>query len=275
MLNEILENYYEDQDGEIIQDFKLSLWGSKYVFKKYKKKYTYEVNEEKLNNNKDLIELFKKYETVEVKYCKSFYKSNLDSIDYIRIHINNMYGYLVDDEVYLPREYYKLLNVPRNEYYKAIAYIEKGGVVNLEDIKSRIEDSFNKAEETKKERIDKKINLTFNEYMEIINIYIDRLFDNYIPPFEYEIKHGWELRNGVAGWSEDNYAVKYFCTSLTGYMKNYIKSLQPKEEKFKGCKSCGESFKYKSSKKLYCDKCRSKKQLEWQRLSMERARKKM
>lgn len=268
----MLEDYYDTQDEEIIQDFKLILWSSKYTFKKFKRYYTYEVNEDKLNFDSDLVDLFKKYEVIEVTYCKSFHNTELDSIDYIRIHINNMFGFLVDEHVYYPSEYYSLILTPRKEYYKAIKDIESGKEVNVEEIKQRISDANYEAERIKQETLSKKIQLDFSEYRELINTYIDRIFSNYLPPFEYEQEHGWELRVSVDGWNDDNYVVKYFCRSLTGYMRNYIRDIKPKEIKVKKCIICGVDFEYKSSKRLYCDKCKRNKQLEWQRNSMKYTR---
>jgi hypothetical protein len=166
-----------------------------------------------------------------------------------------MFTYLTKKDYYLPKEYYKLLNTPSSEYYKAIKDTKNGVNVSYNDIKQRIEDSLLKAEELKIEGNNKKIDLKWSDYKKIINAYIERIFNNYIPTYEYEEKHGWELRVSYDGWDEDNYAVKYFCKSLTGYMMNYIRDNKPKEIKKKHCTECGIEIFSKSNRKKYCDKC--------------------
>lgn len=250
----MMEDYYETQDEELIQDFKLELWSSKYTYKRYKKAYTYEVNEEKLHNRDDLISLFKKYEKTEVMYCKSFYTNVSDGIDQIRIRVNNMYGYISDKDVYLPKEYYRHLDVPKSEYFKAIKSLEDGLDVSYEDVKTRIDDALITSEEIRENRLKTKVDLTFNEYQDLLNTYIDRVFENYLPPYEYEVDHGWELRNGAVGWSEDNYVIKYFSKSLTGYLMNYLN--RKEVAKIKECSSCQNEMEVENLNQKYCESCK-------------------
>ena len=256
MLNEFLDDYKESdeqQKDKLLNEFINRLWKSDYTYKTYKKYYTYIVKDELLQHRTDLIELFNKYSIVEYSVCRSFYDRQLTPFDYIRIHINNMYGYLTDKNVYLSKEYYQLLLIPKHEYFSTIDKLKNGELVDYEEVENRIINAFDEAEKVKQQSIEKKLNLTFKEYKMLINSYISRLFINYIPLHEYEEKHGWEMHVNVDGWSEDNYIVKYFCKSLTGYLRNYIKSLSIKDKK---CITCDIAIESTSNRQKYCDKCK-------------------
>lgn len=185
MLSELLEDYKDtndiDQKNQLIAEFINMLWSSTYVFKKMKKQYTYKVNEELLKDRNDLLELFQKHKQIDITYCKSYYSKKLNSIDYIRIHINNMFGYLVDKNVYLPKEYYQLLLTPKKEYYETIKKIKNGESVDCNEIRNRIETSLVEAEQIKQLAVTNKIDLKWKDYKKLINTYIERLFNNYIP----------------------------------------------------------------------------------------------
>lgn len=278
MLNDILEEYKESNDehkAKLIKEFTNMIWNSKYTFKTYKRYYTYKVNEELLNNKQDLIELFNKYQIIEYPFCKSFYGTKMSSVDYIRIHINNMYGYLADKNVYLSKEYYQLLLTPKNEYFKTIDKLKNDESVNANEIENRIFNAFDIAEQSKEKCLEKKLNIKWKDYKKLINTYFERMFNNYIPPHEYELQHGWEMNVNVDGWNEDNYIIKYFCKSLTGYLRNYVRDSKPKEVKKKNCSVCNTAFIYSSNKRIYCDKCKRDKQLQWQKSSMENFRKRV
>ena len=107
----------------------------------------------------------------------------------------------------------------------------------------------------KDEAIKKKISLSWTDYKKLIRKYAERLFENYKPPHEYEEEHGWQMSVYVDGWSENNYVVKYFCKSLTGYMRNYVKSKQPKQVKIKMCNNCQSDMEVSHKNKKYCGDC--------------------
>lgn len=257
-LNELLDDYKNsDEKKEILDEFLRHLWNSKCTFAKYSKYFTYKVNNDLLNNNQELIDLFEKYNRIEYKVARSQYNKQLSSFDYIRIHINNMYGYLTDKDVYYKKDYYKLLLTPKNEYFKAVKLIKNGefNKVSVLDIKKRIVDSLNKAESIKLECIENKHNIKWSKYKQLVNGYIERIFENYIPIYEYEKEHGWDMKVTVDGWNEDNYVIKYICKSLTGYMRNYIRDSKPKEVRIKNCVVCGCEIEDTVHNKKYCGKC--------------------
>lgn len=258
MLSEIIEKYQESNEyhmSEIIKEFTDLIWNSKYGFKTYKKYHIYKVNEDLLNNRNDLIQLFNKYKIIEYMVCRSFYDTELNPVDYIRIHINNMYGYLTSKDIYLSKEYYKLLLTPKHKYFATIDKIKNGEEINCDEIQIEIATALNEVEVIKEKSNNKKLDLKWLDYKKLINMYIERLFNNYIPPHEYEKKNGWEMHVNVDGWSEDNYIVKYFCKSLTGYLRNYVRNSKPKEVKKKKCIKCGTPIDNTNNKKKYCLTC--------------------
>jgi len=258
-LNQMMEDYkISNNKRSIINTFIDRLWDSEYVFKKYKKQYKYEVMGELLDNREDLIELFNKYNVIEYTVCRSFYKKKLESIDYIRVRLNNMFGFLFDKDVYYNRKYYNLLLTPKKEYFRLVNIKKEIGNIDdvkYEDVYNNIENAFNEAELIKLESIDKKHNVSFSNYKKLINTYIERIFNNYVSIEEYEKDHEWKLNISVDGWSEDNYVIKYFCKSLTGYIKMYIRDVLNKSNKFKECDICKILFKPTTSSNKYCQIC--------------------
>lgn len=258
-LNQMLEEYkISINKHDIINKFTNRLWNSEYVFKKYKKQYKYEVFNELLDNRQDLIDLFNKYSVVEYTVCRSFYKKKLESIDYIRVRLNNMFGFLFDKDVYYSKKYYNLLLTPKKEYFRLVNIKKEVGnidEVKYEEVYNNIENALIKAELIKQDSINKKYNVSFNNYKKLINTYIERIFNNYKSIEEYEKDHVWELNIKVDGWSEDNYVIKYFCKSLTGYLRNYIADITNNSQKYKECSKCNTLFAFTNNKSKYCSIC--------------------
>ncbi|MVP00808.1 hypothetical protein [Paenibacillus lutrae] len=274
-LSELLEDYKEsDEQRAILQAFVDRVWKSKCSSKKYERYYSFQICSASLDNREDLIQLFTSYNRISYTVFKSYYTQKIEPVDQIRIHLNNVYAFLCDPEVYYPKEYYSLLLTPKREYFKTVSQIKNGEKVEAPPIQAAIAQALEQAMNIRKQSIENKANLSWSEYKKIINSYIERIFSNYIPVEDYEKKHGWELRAPVDWWSEDHYAIKYMCTCITGYMRNYVRDRKPKAVKEKLCSLCKESFFYKSSKRLYCDSCKKQKQLLWQKNSMKKSRKK-
>lgn len=253
LLSQLLEEYKaSERKKEVLDVFLKKLWNNKYIFKKYKKYFRYKVRDDLLDNRPDLIELFNKYSEVEYIVCKSYYDKKLDAIAYIRIHINNMYGYLFDKDVYYDSDYYKLLLTPKQQYFRLVALKkEKGNLdnINSNEIKDIIEQAFREAELIKQKCVANKHVMKFSQYKKLINQYMEKLFNNYMPTEEYEKQRGWDLDIKIDGWLEDNYIVSYFCKSLTGYLRNYIRD---NKLPLKKCKLCGKNIPRRNT---YCPAC--------------------
>ena len=280
-LNEILDEYRDSDEvrkKEILNNFLELLWKSKCKYKKYRKYSTYKVNEKALNYREDLINLFNKFNKLEYTVCKSYYNKKLDFIDYIRIHINNIYGYLFDEDVYYAKEYYNLLFTPKKEYFKTINLIKNNRDFDINDVKNNIENAIKKAEEIKQKSINKKIKMKWSDYKKLVNSFIEKIFNNYMTIEEYEEKYGWDIRINIDGWSEDNYIIKYFCKSLTGYFRNYIREFRgfKYNDKIIHCIQCGIPIKQTSNRRQYCSSCWKKRHQElknkWKREKWNKGR---
>ena len=261
-LTEILEDYKDGDDElkkDILIDFKKKLWSSKCKFKKYTKKYSFTIDEN-IIHRQDLKDLLNKYNSIEYTVNKSIYKSKMNSVDYIKVHINNLYGVKFDNNVYLNKEYYNYLLTPKKEYFKIINFIKKGGdenKINIEDISKTIIENLELAKKEKIKSINRKCNLKWTEYKKLINTYIERIFNNFIPLEEYE-DDDWEIDNVIIdGWNEDNYIISYICTSLGGYIKTYCRKMQGinQRKKYKFCDNCGKPIEKTNGRKKYCSTC--------------------
>ena len=255
-LNELLNEYQNNNENKkerCLEVFVSKLWDSKCNIEIYSRYYAYDVEKRLLDYRHDLIDLFEKYNSIEYKVCKSFYNSSLlESIDFIRIHINNMYTYLFNKEVYLNKKYYRLLKTPRTEYFKAIKCKDKNNL-NLIHIENDIQQSLKDADLVKKKSVDKKFYLSWSSYQKLINGYIERIFSNYKSLEEYERDRDWNIDVMIDGWNEDNFIIGYFCKSLSGYMRNYIRKLN--SGKYIQCTECNKLIKPTNNKNKYCSEC--------------------
>lgn len=251
-----MNEYYEQNEQELIDRFLIALWDSKFKFKKYKKYFKFKVDEQSLGYNQELIDLFNKYNNISYYVCRSKYK-DIKSIDYIKIHINNTYGYLCDKDVYLKKEYYQKLIIPKKEYFKTIKAIKNGHEINIEKIKLKIENALQDAEDIKKKSRNRKIALKQKDYNKLISGFVERIFSNYVPLSEYEKNHEYETDIYVDGWNEDNYIISYFCKSITGYMKTYVRQIQgiKQGEEYIECCKCGVLVEKKNNRHMYCSSC--------------------
>lgn len=262
-LTEMLEDYKDGNDDlkkDILIEFRKKLWNSKCKFRKYIKKYSFIIDEDIIHRT-DLKELLNQYNSIGYKVNKSIYKSKMNSIDYIKVHINNLYGVKFDNETYLNKQYYDYLLTPKKEYFKIINFIKQGGdesEINIDNIKKIIEDNLNKAKKERMRSINRKCNLKWIDYKKIINKYIERIFNNFIPLEEYEDNDNWEIDDVlIDGWNEDNYIISYICTSLSGYIKTYCRKIQGinQRKKYKFCDNCGKPIEKINNKIKYCKQC--------------------
>lgn len=262
-LTEMLEDYKDGDDKlkkDIVFVFKKKLWNSKCKFRKYIKKYSFIVDTN-IIHRQDLINLLNEYNSIDYKVNKNIYKSKMNSIDYIKVHINNLYGVKFDNEIYLSKKYYSCLLTPKKEYFKIIKQIRQGqdeDKIDINNIKSRINNALILAEKEKQKSINHKCTLKWVEYKKLINTYIKRIFDNFIPLVEYEDHDNWEIDDVlIDGWNEDNYIISYMCASLTGYIKNYYNKYFniKRNREYIYCENCGIPIERTNGRKKYCLRC--------------------
>lgn len=228
LLEEYKLSFNKEHEECLLQDFKNELWNSKFNNYKYKKRIHYQVKEELLGNQQ-LIDLFNKYNDIKYSVEKSYHKNRnkISSIDYIRIHINNLYSKLFDKDTYLPKEYYECLFIARNLYFKTIKLSkQEQKALNINSLEDDIINSLKLAEEIKNIHIrEQKCELSFGKYKKLINGYIDSLFENYIIFDEYKEKNGWDYSKIATTivFGEENYTIRYFNKSISGYLRNYFR----------------------------------------------------
>lgn len=231
-VSDLLEEYKLSSDSqhkqELLEKFKFELWNSKYKNYKYKKRIHYQVKPELLANEQ-LIDLFNKYNDIKYSVERSYYKdrNKISSIDYIRIHINNLYSKLFDNDTYLPKKYYENLFTTKNLYFKVIKLSkQEQNELDIELLEKQIKESIKNAKDIKEQYIkDQKCILSFKEYKKLINSYIDSLFENYKIFDDYKDSNGWDYSKIATTivFGEENYTISYFNKSISGYLRNYFR----------------------------------------------------
>ena len=182
----------------------------------------------------------------------------------IRQKINNLYTKYFDEEVILEKEYMDLLKTPYVLYYRWI----KGTDMNAGELTDIIDCSFHKAVEVKAMYQKHKMQLSWDEYKDVIECFLKKIFDNckLIDDYESEKLTNKYIYNFV---TEDNFYIKYICRSLESYMLNYQKEYyglkRGRNKQYKRCKECGVLIEIKNKKDFstkYCSDCKREKTLE-------------
>ncbi len=149
------------------------------------------------------------------------YKAMTDDTDWcslIRQKINNLYTRYCDKEVILRKDYMDLLKTPYNLYYRWIKSVE----MDADDLINTIENSIYKATELKAMYQKQKIDLSWNDYKNIVEEFLLKIFNNCKPIEDYERekltnKYIYEFAN------EDNSYISCFCKSFEGVMLKWQK----------------------------------------------------
>lgn len=94
----------------------------------------------------------------------------------------------------------------------------------------------------------------YQHFKKIINLYLRKIFENYIPCDVYEKNNPQcEINSLYDGWGEDSYVVTYIIRSLKGYLSNRMKKYS--SGRYFEC-SCGELALQNSNHQSMCKKCR-------------------
>lgn len=261
-LNFIMEDYSTGM-LEDISEVKNNIWNSKYRFKKEYNTISFEPRVEELNGSDELYQIFLQYSNIPCINVKSKYSDdNMDSYDYIRIHINNTWAYVCEKDCYLTKEYYKRLHYAKSLYMQIVKDFSS---IDLEKIKMELEDNYKEAERIKLFANNRKMSISWDEYVNKVNMYIDRISVNFKPVDIYEEENPDNDIDfeELIGYTDDNYAVSYINKSLTGYFRNeYLKNMNlpiGKRYQYKECCNCGKLIlsEYRKCTK-YCSDCASK-----------------
>lgn len=267
---EVFEDYRDSDNtkvkNEIIQAFCNKIWTTPNERKVGEHSINYKVSKQFIG---DVADVFRKYQDTKYISVNSF-TSNKDSWHILRQKINNIYTNMCDGSVCLTKDYMDCIYTPRRLYFQFI----KGKIFNPIDLENDICRAFEIGEKLYNKYSKQKMNINWGEYQKIINGFIKKLFNNYIPLDDFEDKN--TLSVNITYWSEDNYIIKYIGKSLTGYMKDYQKKYygisKGRNRKYKRCEVCGKLIEQSNNRVKYCKDCAAEKQLYWQRTSMKKSR---
>lgn len=265
-LYEIIDDYKnansEEEKSEIFKDFCSSIWSSKNKRRIYTKTIRFKVRNDLLQS--EVGRIFNIYSEIEYVGYKEMTKDT-DWASLIRQKINNIYTRYFDKEVILKKDYMELLKTSKSLYYKWI----NGEEMKSDELTEIIEDSIFKAQELKSNYQKQKMELSWNDYKEIMEGFLKNIFNNcrLIEDFEKDNltnQYIYELA------IEDNFYIKYFCTYLENEMKQYQKkyyglksySTTKQHKQFKRCKECGALIEKSGKNTQYCNDCKRKKELE-------------
>lgn len=271
---EIIDDYKtansEEERAKIFNGFCSFLWGSKNKRRTYVKTIKFKVRNDLLES--EIGQIFNTWSEVDYIGYKAMTKDT-DWCSLIRQKINNLYTRYFDEEVILNKDYMDLLKTPYNLYYRWT----KGVDMDANELIIAIEDSIHKASELKSIYQKQKMKLSWDEYKEIIEGFLQKIFDNCRPIDIYEVenltnKYIYELAN------EDNSYVSCICNSLDAYMLNYQKEYyglkRGRNKKYKRCKDCGALIEDTGNKKKYCEECAVNRERERKRKIAHKYRKK-
>lgn len=255
---EIIDDYKNakstDEMNEVFYSFCSSIWGSVNKRRIYTKTIRFKVRSDLLDS--EIGQIFNTWSDVEYISYKSMTKDT-DWCSLIRQKINNLYTRYFDKEVILNADYMALLNTPKKLYYRWI----NGEELIANQLTDVIENSIYQASELKSVYQKQKMNLSWDEYKEVIENFLQRIFNNCEPIEDYEIKN---LTNNLIYdfYNEDNSYIKYICDSLEFYMLNYQKEYygleRGRNKKYKHCKECGALIEKTNNRVMYCRECYKK-----------------
>jgi hypothetical protein len=258
-----LYKYFEDykrsssiaDKDRIFKEFLCVLWSTNHPRKIITKNISYEVAD---NLPGDIKSVFMKYAKITYITHQSKTKDK-DSWRLLRQKINNLYTDMCDSEVCTYKDYLNLLHTAQNTYY---LYIKGGFDKSATEVDTTIQRSMDDAQKLYEKYGKQKMKISWNEYKSLINGWLRKIFNNYIPFEDNENEAITVLPTAL--WSEDNYAVKYVCTSLSGYMKNYQKKYYGVREhqEYGRCDNCGNLFEKHCRSHRYCVSCQKQKSLE-------------
>lgn len=258
-LYEIIEDYKEAENNEvkdeIFDSFCSSLWASDNKRRTYMKTIHFQVRKDLLDT--ELGRVFNTWSGIEYRYYKSMTKEeNWCSI--IRQKINNIYTRYFDKEVILNKEYMDLLKKPKLMYFDWLS----GTEMDADTVTDIIDDAIDESEKLKQRFQMEKMTLSWNEYKKVIEGFLKKCFDNCKLIEEYEDKT--QIVNNYDFITEDNFYVKYINRymdrEIVQYQKKYYGVRQHK--KYSRCKRCGGIIEKTGNKRLYCDDCRKRNDLE-------------
>jgi len=261
-LYEILDDYKElGNKDEIFDEFMNLIWHSKNSRQVFTKYITFTMIPNLVET--DVGRVF--YEYLNTPYISSkTTTTNTDFVSLIRQKMNNLYNNYCEKRLCTRKDYMELLHTPKKLYFRWEK--NQNDCKNVDGLSGILAESLLQAEELKNQYSKQKMNLTWKQFKPVVEKYIRRSFENYIPLDEYENKNEFVLDTDL--WTEDNFAIKYICNCLQQSMKNYQKEYygipvlgSMDKRKYKRCKDCNKLFvvNNKDNQTTRCKECQHEK----------------
>lgn len=251
-LYEIIEDYKcantESEKEQIFQSFCKSVWSCDNKRHTYAKTIHFKVKREL--SDTETGKIFREWSTIKYTGYKSKSEKN-DWCSLIRQKINNIYTKYFDEEVILNRDYIDLLKTPKNLYYSWV----NGTDIQACDALRIINDAIANAGKLKAVYRKQKINLSWNEYQQIIEQILLKTFNNCKLIEEYETKG--TFINFCDFVNEDNFYISYFCKYLENEMKQWQKKYYKisNHKRCRRCIDCNKLFELHSYNQKRCVDC--------------------
>lgn len=253
-LYEQIEDYkdaesQEEQDA-IFQDFCTSLWSDRNQRKICTRVIHYSVEDSLLHT--EAGQVFDAWSHLEYKGYQSISReSNWCSL--IRQKINNLYTRYFDKEVILQKDYLELLHTPRKLYYQW----RSGREWNAGELNTAIQDAMSRAEQLKATYQNQKMVLSWQEYTQLMEGFLQNHFRTCKRLEEYETSE--QFQRIYDFMNEDNFYIRYFCQSLEGDLRKWQKQYYGVREhqRYRRCMDCGCLFELRTHNQKRCPGCQT------------------
>lgn len=252
-LYEIMEDYKYAASGQekeaIFQSFCSLVWKNGNKRQVCTKTIHFTVKKELLST--EAGQILSKYSKIPYTGYRSTTKE-ADWCSLIRQKINNLYTVYFDKEVICSKEYLRLLQTPRKLYRKLCA----GARLTPDEITLSIETALASAETAKAFFQKQKMDLSWQEYQKVIESILQKIFDRCRLIEEYEDASSL---SGIYDFiNEDNFYIRYFCSSLTYEMRQWQKKYYgvKNHRTYIRCRRCGGLAEKTNNRILYCKACR-------------------
>lgn len=268
---EILEDYQTASDSEeqeeIFAAFCSLIWEHPNQRKISQKTFAFSIDPKLLDT--DIGQVFAAYSSLSCPVCSSTTKQT-DFASLIRQKVNNIYTNLFDDEICTRKDYLDLLGLPKKLYFqwkKSLLTESADWTMTVEELSFALQTAMEESSRLKEVYGRQKMKLDWKDYCLVTEDFFRRLFHNYTPLDTYSLGRPPVIHTDA--WQEDNFCIRYFCSGLNGYFKNYQKKYyglsntgSQKNLPYSRC-ACGRLFQQnRQHNRRLCDACREKSRLE-------------
>lgn len=256
-LYEILEDYSEALDqvekDEIFSSFCDTIWNCGNTRRTYPKEIKFFVQEDLLHT--EIGQIFNTWSVIEYNGCR-FRTTNTQFNFLIRQKINNIYTLMFDPTVILNKDYMDILKTPKKLYFRWL----HGEQMNPQELTEKLDNIYHEATILKGKYAKRKMTLDWSNYKILITKYLRQCFENCKLLDGYDT---WtKTKSNTDTWIDDNVYVRYFCRSLSGYIRNYQKEYagltRGRNKKYDYCIDCEKLYEKRTFNQKRCPICQAK-----------------